>query len=118
MNTRHIVTKAWHPQGFSVWSPSTILLAIPLSAAASGPPTSFRELVNVFVGIINLLIPFLFTVVFVFMIWKIIDAWVLNVGDEKKRSEGKLYVIAAVLALVLAVSTWGIISLLRQSLLG
>jgi hypothetical protein len=96
----------------------TLSLLVPDVAWASGPPTTFRELVNVFVGLINLLIPLIFTAIFVFMIWKLIDAWILNVGDEKKRTEGKFYVMAAILALFLAVSTWGIITLLRQSLLG
>lgn len=81
-------------------------------------PTNFKDLVEAVVGIINLLIPLLFAGVFLFLIWKIIDAWVLNVGDETKRSDGKKYVIAAVIAFVIMLSAWGIVALLRNAVFG
>ena len=81
-------------------------------------PTDFKGLVDMVVEFINILIPLLFAILFIFLIWKIIDAWVLNVGDESKRSEGKMYVIAAVIAFVVMLSAWGIIALLRNSIFG
>lgn len=91
---------------------------LPTLAFASDPPTDLKSLINLVIGIINLLIPLIFTVVFVYLVWKLIETWILNPGDEQKRTEGKSYAIAAVIAIVLAVSTWGIIALLRQSLFG
>ena len=78
-------------------------------------PTSFAGLVDGILGIINTLIPALFALVFVFFVWKIIDSWILNAGDETKRNEGKQYALWAVLMFVLMVSTWGIVAMMRAS---
>lgn len=81
-------------------------------------PTTLAELVNLFLTFINYLIPFLFAVIFVFVIWKIVDAWVINAGDEKKVAEGKTLVLVAILVFVLMLSTWGIVAMLRSSFFG
>lgn len=81
-------------------------------------PTDFESFVNVIVSFINLLIPLLFAVVFLYLMWKIIDAWILNVGDETKRSDGKKYVIAAVIAFFVMLSAWGIIAIIRNAIFG
>ena len=84
----------------------------------SNSPSTFKDLVELVVDFINLLIPLLFGVLFVFLIWKIIDAWVINAGDESKRTAGKQYVIAAVIAFVVMLSAWGVVALLRSFLFG
>lgn len=81
-------------------------------------PTTFSELVNFFLGIVNQLIPLVFGVVFVYLVWKVLDAWVFRAGDENARTEGKQTVLVAVLVLVVMVSAWGIVALLRRSLFG
>jgi len=81
-------------------------------------PTTYQGFVELIIGFINILIPALFAVVFVYFMWKVIDAWILNVGDETKRTEGGKYVVSAVIAFVVMVSAWGIIALLRTSLFG
>lgn len=81
-------------------------------------PTTFKELVNVFIGLINILIPTLLSFVFLFLVWKVFDAWVINAGDEKKREEGKRLALVAVLVVVLIISVWGIVNMLRKSIFG
>lgn len=81
-------------------------------------PTTFGGLVNEVIGFINILIPALFAVLFIFIIWKIIDSWVLHAGDEKKREEGRRLVVVAVLVFVLMISAWGVIALIKQSIFG
>lgn len=81
-------------------------------------PQTFSELVNFFLRFINYLIPLLFAVVFVFIVWKLIDAWVINAADEKKQAEGRSLVVISVIVLVLMLSVWGIIALVRYSLFG
>lgn len=81
-------------------------------------PTDFRSLVVFIIDFINILIPALFGLLFVYIVWKIIDAWVIHAADEKKRAEGKQLVVVAVLVFVLMVSTWGIVALIRQSVFG
>ncbi len=81
-------------------------------------PTTFKGLVGFIIDFINILIPTLFGLLFVYIVWKIIDAWVLHAGNEEKREEGKRLVLAAVLLLVLMVTAWGIVALIKQSLFG
>lgn len=78
-------------------------------------PTTFAELVDFIVDIISLIVPAIFTFIFLYFIWKIIDSWILNAGDEAKLQEGKNYTVAAVVVFVLMVSLWGIVAMLRGS---
>lgn len=81
-------------------------------------PTDFKSLVAFIIDIINLLIPALFGLLFLYFVWKIIDAWVINAADEGKRKEGKQFAVVAVLVFVLMVSAWGIVALIRKSVFG
>ncbi len=81
-------------------------------------PTTFKDLVNFILGFINLLIPALFAVVFLYLVIRIIDAWVLHADDDSKREEGKRLMITAVIVFVVMISVWGIIALLRNSIFG
>jgi hypothetical protein len=81
-------------------------------------PTTFNQLVDQILGLINIIIPAIFSIVFVFLVWKIFDSWVLNGGDEKKREEGKQYATVAVVVMVLMVIAWGIVAMLRRSIFG
>jgi hypothetical protein len=81
-------------------------------------PTTFAELVLFVINFINILIPTLFGVLFVYVMWKIVDAWVIHAGDEKKRTEGRRLVTVAILVFVLMVSTWGIIAFIKSSIFG
>ena len=81
-------------------------------------PTTYSGLVEEIIKIINLIIPAIFAVIFVYFVWKVIDAWIINAGDEKKRAEGKQYAMIAVLVFVLMVSAWGIVAMVKSSLFG
>lgn len=84
----------------------------------NAPPTTFEGLVNEILGLINIIVPLIFGIVFLFLIWKIIDAWIINAGDEKKVEDGKKYALTAVIVMVLMISVWGIVNMLRSSLFG
>ena len=81
-------------------------------------PTTFAGLVKFIVDFINILIPAMFGLVFLYLVWKIIDAWIIHAGDEKKLEEGKQMVTVAVIVFVLMVSTWGIVALIKSTLFG
>ena len=81
-------------------------------------PTTFEGLVKGILGLIGLAIPLIFAVVFLVLIWKIFDAWVINAADEKKREEGRQLAVTAVIVFVVMVSVWGIVALLQNSLFG
>lgn len=81
-------------------------------------PTSFSGLVEFIIGFINILIPTLFGVLFLYIVWKIVDAWIINAGNEEKVEEGKQLVSVAILVFVLMIITWGIVALIKQSVFG
>ena len=81
-------------------------------------PTTFLELVNLFLDFLNLLVPVVFSVLFAFIVWKIIDVWVINATDESKRSEGRQMALVAVVVMVIMLITWGIVALLQTSFFG
>ncbi len=81
-------------------------------------PTTFGGLVDSLLGLIGQAVPVLFAVVFVFLVWKIFDSWVINAGDEKKREEGKQYAMTAVLVFIIMLVVWGVVRMLRSSIFG
>jgi len=80
--------------------------------------SDFNDLVQAFIQIINLLVPLVFAVTVIVIIWGIIKAWIINVGDENSVTEGKNLALAGVLALIVMSGLWGIITLLTSSLFG
>lgn len=80
--------------------------------------TTYEGLVDMFIGFINLLIPAMFALFFAYLIWKMVDAWVLHAGDPNKVAEGKMFAVTAVIVLVLLVSVWGVVAIIRSSFLG
>lgn len=85
--------------------------------ATGQPIDSYSGLVGLFIDFINILIPAIFALVFAYMVWKIIDSWVINAGDPTKVAEGRVFAVTAVLVLVAMLSFWGIIALVRTSFL-
>jgi len=79
-------------------------------------PTTFAELVTFFIGIINSLIMVIFALVFVVMMWKIIDAWIIHADNDTKREEGKVIALTSVIVMVIMASIWGILSFLKASI--
>ena len=67
-------------------------------------PTTFKGLVQFILDFINILIPALFGLLFIYLVWKIIDAWIIHAGDEKKLEEGKRLITTAVIVFVLMLS--------------
>lgn len=76
----------------------------------------FSDLVATFIEIISLLIPLIFAVTLLVIVWKVIDAWIINGGDEAKVQEGKHTVFVGILALVVMSGIWGILAVLQSSL--
>lgn len=81
-------------------------------------PRDFAELVDMFLEFIELLVPFVFSLALLVIVWKIIDAWVINAGDTKKVEEGRQYAVWGVLVLVVMSAVWAIVRLIRSSIFG
>ena len=76
----------------------------------------FRGLVEQFIGIIDVLVPVIFALTLVFIIWKMVTTWIMHGGDTTKIEEGKNTIVVGVIALVVMSSVWGIVAVLRNSL--
>jgi succinate dehydrogenase hydrophobic anchor subunit len=81
-------------------------------------PTSFKDLVKFIIDFINILVPAIFGFLFLYVMWKVIDAWIINADNETKREEGKRLILIAVLVFVLMISAWGVVALIKQSVFG
>jgi hypothetical protein len=77
---------------------------------------NFADLVNVFIGFIALLVPLIFALTLLVIIWKVIDAWVIHGGDESKIEDGKQTIYVGIIALVVMSGIWGILAILQNSL--
>ena len=77
---------------------------------------NFADVVNVFIGFIALLVPVIFALTLLVIIWKVIDAWVIHGGEESKIEDGKQTIIVGIIALVVMSGIWGILAILRSSL--
>lgn len=85
---------------------------------SSGPITDFHTLVKFVTEIIGLLVPIIFGLILVVLIWRLIDTWIINAGDESKRQEGRQTALIGVIVLVILSGIWGILTLLRTSFFG
>lgn len=81
-------------------------------------PQNFSELVGTFVGILEPVISLIFAITLLVVTWKIIDAWIIDPGNDSKLKEGREYALWGIIGLVLMSTIWAIIRLLRSSLFG
>lgn len=81
-------------------------------------PKNFAEVVDFFLGIIELVVPLIFALALLVIGWKLVDSWILNADNEKKIEEGRAYALWGVLVLVVMSTVWAIIRLLRSSIFG
>jgi len=81
-------------------------------------PATFADLVNVIIGLINIIIPLLFAVLFLYLVWRVFENWVIKANDQNAREAGRQYAISAVIVFVVMISAWGIVSLLQTSIFG
>lgn len=83
-----------------------------------GQPSNFAELVGQFIDILSLIIPFLFGLSLLVIIWKVVDAWIINAGDTKKIEEGRNVALWGIIVLVIMSGIWAILRILRASVFG
>ena len=81
-------------------------------------PTNFAELVNVFLDILAAVVPLIFSVTLLVIIWKIFRLWIFSPADADKIAEGKQVALIGVIALVIMSGIWGILAILRSGLFG
>lgn len=82
------------------------------SCNLDGSP-KFQDLVCYITRIINdAIIPLLFAVATAFFVWGTVKFFIINVDDEKKRQEGKQFMLWGIIALAVMISVWGLVAIL------
>lgn len=81
-------------------------------------PGNFAELVAILIDLLVLVIPLIFGLTLLFIIYKIFNAWIFSGGDVNKVAEGRAVALTGVIVLIIMSGVWGIVYLLRSSLFG
>ncbi len=93
------------------------ILFIAMPSIVFAYPNDVRDVVEIFISIIALLIPLAVALAILFFFWGIAK-FILYAGDETKRKEAKYMLIWGVLALFVMATIGGIIYLLDVTFLG
>ena len=76
----------------------------------------FQDLLCYITGIINdSIIPLIFALAVVSFVWGTVQFFILNAEDEKKREQGRQFMIWGVVALAVMLSVWGLVGILRST---
>lgn|SRR3989344_950338 len=60
-------------------------------------------------------VPFIFAIAIVMFIWGAIKFLIIDAGEEKKREEGKQFMLWGIIALAVMISIWGLVSILGNT---
>ena len=77
---------------------------------------NFADVVDYFLNIISLIVPLIFAMTLLYIVWNIIDAWIIHGADEAKIENGRNTIMIGIIALVVMAGIWGILSMLQDSL--
>jgi len=67
-------------------------------------------------GIINnSIIPLIFALATVMFIWGVVQFFILNADEEKKRAQGKQFMVWGIVALAVMLSVWGLVGILGST---
>ncbi len=86
--------------------------------AAPATPTDLKSLLGNFTGIINILIPLLFALTFLTVMWGIIKAWIMGDATSEDVEKGKRIAFIGIIVLAVMSAIWGILTLLKEGLFG
>jgi len=90
------------------------LLAPALLFAQVGLITNFQSLLNGVIRILNWIIPFLVVLAVFLVIWGAF-LFVTNAGDPEKRKEGRDRILWGIVGIVVMLSIWGLVNILRST---
>jgi hypothetical protein len=79
---------------------------------------TFADLVDELLSILSGIVPLIFGLTLLVIVWKLVDAWIISGGDPEKIAAGKQYALIGILVLVVMSSLWAIVYLLRSGIFG
>lgn len=96
-------------------APALLSVFIPGSAFAAVTTSTLTDIIGSFTGLINKAIPMALGLALLFFFWGL-ALYILAAGDEKKEVEGRATMMWGVIALTVAVSVWGLVNLINNTL--
>lgn len=88
---------------------------LPIIALAA--PTNFKELIMVFLDLINDLVRFVMVLALLFFLFNVFKLVFAN-GNEESIKEAKSFMIYGIIALFVMVSVWGLVNILTATFFG
>ncbi len=69
------------------------------------------------VGLLNIVVvPVIFALAFLVFVWGVVNYYFFHANDEKKREEGRAFVLWGLLGMVVLFSVWGLVKLVLSTL--
>ncbi|MBU0999078.1 pilin [Patescibacteria group bacterium] len=85
------------------------------TCSLAGDP-KFQDVLCYITGIINnSIIPLIFALATVMFVWGVVQFFILNADEEKKREQGKQFMIWGIIALAVMLSVWGLVGILGST---
>jgi heme/copper-type cytochrome/quinol oxidase subunit 4 len=95
-----------------VFLPSLLLYTIPVLALAQ--PSTFSDLINLFIDIINEAIPIIIALAIVVFFWGLAK-FIISTGGGKEKEDAKNIIFWGIIVLFILLSIWGIVRLLKDT---
>lgn len=89
------------------------LLAPSVTLAA---PRDFAGVVDFVANFASLLVPVIIGLTFLYILWGMAQAWIINGGNEESTQTGKTIFLTGIIGLTVMVGMWGIVSLVRNAI--
>lgn len=78
---------------------------------------TFKEFVDSIVGLLNTaVVPVIFALAFLSLIWGVLKYFVFNANNETKREEGRRFILWGLVGMAVLFSVWGLVALLLSTL--
>lgn len=77
----------------------------------------FSDYANGFVNLLNVAVaPVITALAFAALIWGAVNYFFIHGGDEKKRAEGRAFILWSLLGMAVLFSVWGLVNVLLSTL--
>ena len=94
----------------------TFLLSVSLAHAQTGGGTTVSSDISAFLTFINdYVVGLIFAIAFVMFLWGVFRYFIAGGDSDENHTEGRQFILYAIIGFVLMASIWGIVNLLQAS---
>jgi len=81
-------------------------------------PRTFSDVVDIILNINQYIVFLIFAITFIVLLWTIVNAWILNGGNQETVNKAKGTITISIIVLVIMSGIWGILAVLKSTLVG